>query len=463
MVAALAILVLGMPGASATTSQSTSASGAVAIAGGADGVAARGSTIATITASTRTVTILDAATLTLRSAVTLEQVPSSIVLSPDGALAYVSTSQPTKYTGASSNGISVIDTATGAVVRSMTQPAGRGCTGDGLRGLDIDPAGLQLHAIIGCESQFLSIWTIDAATLAVVAQAPTWKAFSSPVIGRPVSLASLSSGTYATATWPVLKCFEIDGCPPPPVLMSISGNTATALQPGPPASSPQLGPVELGAMIGNDVDGTLLILAPPSSALLVAAPDDGAVTAVVTGLGLGASDLALDPTTKRVYVSNSSDSTVSVIDLPSGQTLGALLLPAAPTSIAVIPGLGGYAATGTGLTAFDLATPSLVPSAPQQVTAKVTPIGKGRVRATISWAAPVTIGTSPIVSYLVVTRDGSSCRTTKTTCTITMRRQKGHYDSGRSWIDAYSFTVIPASKAGRGASARTEVPYPSDS
>lgn len=441
----------------ASISGSTSISRSIAIKGGADAVAARGGTVAVITASTRTVSVIDSASLALRASVTLEQIPSSIALSPDGSLAYVATSQPTKYQGASSNGISVIDTSTGAVLRSMTYPADGGCAGDGLRGLITSPDGTQLHGIIGCISSATSIWTVDPATLTVVSQAPTWKAFSSPMIGRPIGLAASTSGTYASAYWPVLKCFELDGCPPPPVIMSINGDTATALQPGPAPAS-----LQLGRLISNDADSTLLVLAPEIGSLLIVNPSTGSVTSTIGGLGQGASDLALDPSAKRVYVANAADAKISVIDLATRTTLGAISLPGNTGSVAVIPASRGYVTTGTGLTAFDLTTPVLLPTAPSDLVAKVKSIGKGKVRATITWSAPAASGTSPISSYQVAVREGPTCSTKKTACTITMRRQKGHYDANRWWVDAYSFTVTAVNKAGPGSSARIDVRYPDD-
>jgi RHS repeat-associated protein len=84
--------------------------------------------------------------------------------------------------------------------------------------------------------------------------------------------------------------------------------------------------------------------------------------------------------------------------------------------------------------------PSLLPGAPQSVTA--TP---GNTQATVSWAAPVSSGSSPITGYTVTSSPGSLTATTTgaTSATVT----------GLTNGTAYTFTVTAKTLIGAGAAS----------
>lgn len=94
--------------AAASDAPTTRAGLQLVVPGGATHMAARGNVVATTSADGSSVSIIDAAALTVRSTTALPVAPSGVALSPDGSFAYVTAGYE----------VFVVDTATGAVVRS---------------------------------------------------------------------------------------------------------------------------------------------------------------------------------------------------------------------------------------------------------------------------------------------------------------------------------------------------------
>ena len=129
----------------------------VALPGGVSAVAVQGSIVAATSASS--ISIIDANSLAVRSTVKLPQAPNpdskappEVVLTSDGALAYVLAGQ----------GLFVVDTAAGTLIRWVEIPLA--C----LSGMTISPDGGRLNVIADCNSTDSAICAIDPVTLLVV-------------------------------------------------------------------------------------------------------------------------------------------------------------------------------------------------------------------------------------------------------------------------------------------------------
>jgi DNA-binding beta-propeller fold protein YncE len=427
---------------------------AVPIAGGSDGGAVAGTTIAVLTSSQKPwnepalpssrVTFVDAATLRIRATATLPPAPVAVALSPDGALAYV----------AASNSIMVIDTASGAVLHSAAYPGlgMGGCfamtMGSAMWGfpaqLALSPDGTRLSTIaVGC-GRTSQLWTIDVSSLAVTGMALIYReAYKS--LDIPEMLAATNANTLVSVssfneidnetTYRLASMTVAAGTSSPPCTQTapcVTGGTETDM---PGTTLTPLALLGSGGLAIDPASGALV--APDGQSLLVLDAVTGKATSQIAGFF--GQEVLVDRATRRAYGDDGS-----VADLAAGKALGSLprsTIPEGGTAFAYDGGRG-YAATKAGLWAFDAQGAKLLPTRVTQVSVKVTSIGTGTARATIRWTKPAAAGSSPITGYRVVAGGGQSCTTKQTTCTMTL----GKPTSGKR----YTFTVTALSKVGTG-------------
>lgn len=434
LVAALGGTLVGLaPTASAAQA---GAVGSVPIAGGASGVAVAGNVVAVTSAAARTVSVVDAATLTVRSSTPLPLVPTEVVLSPDGSLAFVlakdaapSPTDPPRY------GIYVVDAATGALLRSSTYEGVNGSSTSGpmtLRDLAISPNGGRLDVVAEGGGTNAEVWSIDPATLAVGTKVILLSGFLSGV-GRPIgSMASFDDRLLTMAYVQVFKCPDMDGCPQPDAIVTVSGGSVGTLENG---------PVQIGVtMVRDPSDGT--VLSPtPTTTWMEFNPLPGAqslvrfdpVTGVqrsgkIDGLGTKVSTLGLDSGARHLYGMRESGRSIAVMDMATSSVLGELNV-VSNHGFAVGNGRV-YLATDAGLEVID---PSrvLAPSVPKSIKVKLSPAGKGKVRATITFKPPASQGSAAVTGYRIEAlsqdpalqtpiRGTAKCSTRKTSCTVTL-------------------------------------------
>ena len=452
----------------------------VTLPGGASAVAVQGSIVAAISASASSISIIDANSLTVRSTVTLPQVPNpyseappEVVLTSDGALAYVLAGQ----------GLFVVDTAAGTLIRWVEIPLA--C----LSGMTISPDGGRLNFIADCGGDS-AIWSINPVTLVVGDRNVTLTGFNEG-LGRPYGrLASSLDRTFAMASRPVFKCPDMNGCPMPDAVISVNGASATPLVSG---------PVETGdALIRDPADGTLLALTPQlawmeftglpaDQSLIRIDADSGAQLGQINGLGSQTGSLReptskgdssyaggelpsqvaalnLDPVDMRVYGLRSSRNSLVVVDLVSKSVLGEVKVRVKGQYGVAFSDGRGYVATDAGVNVID-PQKMLAPSAPQSVSLKIQPAGKGRVKATITWKAPVSAGASPVAGYAVRARSEdpglavdfrsqATCSTRKLKCVLILKQVK---TSDGFYPAFYGVRVNAMSKLGAGASSQVFV------
>lgn len=457
--------------------------GSVAIAGGVDAVAVTGNVAVVTSTSARTVSMVDAPTLTVRSTTPVPLVPAEVVLSPDGSLAYVLAYQPNQYHFDRSdyNDIYVLDTATGAVVRSASyrSVSGKSCTGTmALRDLTISPDGRRLDVVAGelCGSN-VEIWTIDPQTLAVSNQVVLLSGFLVGVGSPTGSMVSFDDRLMSFLYVQVFKCPDSDGCPQPDVIMSLRGSALETLNNG---------PVQMGVTMARDpLDGKLWAPTPTTAwisyspvpaaqSLIRFDPVTGAQERRVDGIGTRVGDLKVDSAARRLYAmrgfSSWSDSgwltlsrSIAVVDLTTGSLLGDL--PVVANRAFAVGNGRVYLATAAGLDVID-PTQALAPSAPQLLQMKINPAGKGKVRATITFKPPVAKGSSAITGYRVdafatdfgnstkSVRGTATCRPRKTTCTVTLKKVTTEDDTDPAM---YIAMVRAVNAKGLGAAAELAV------
>ena len=371
--------------------------GTVAIPGGASGVAVVGSAVVTISPAPRTVSILDAATLSVRSTTALPLVPIEVVLSPAGTLTYVLAKDPSTDPSARARyGIYVVDVPTGALLGSATYEGvnGKSCSGStSLSGLAISPNSSRLNVVARCGSS-QEIWAIDPSTLAVGDKAVLLAGLLSG-LGSPIgSLASFDDRTFTMAYVQVFKCPDLNGCPQPDRIVSVNGESATEVKSG---------PVQTGmGLVRDPTDDRLLALTPatgwmefnplPAAQSLVRVdPTTGAQLGRIAGLGANAVNLQVDPSTRLLFGMRGSGQALVVVDLAAGLVLGEL--PVKPAAGFTVGNGRVYLARDAGLEVID-PTKALAPAVPQSVRVKVRPAGRGKVQATITWRAPAARGST---------------------------------------------------------------------
>lgn len=452
--------------------------GSVAITGGADAVATAGNVIVTTSTSARTVSVVDSSTLTVRSTTPLPLIPTEVVLSPDGSLAYVLALKASQTWN--SNDIYVVDTATGAVLRSASFQAvnGKSCIGSmTLRELTISQDGRRLDVVAsGCGSN-VEIWTLDPQTLAVGEQTILLRGFLEGLGSPTGSMVSFDDRLMTFLYVQVFKCPDADGCPQPAGLLTLPVTTA---------QRPSNGPVEMGVtMVRDPVDGKVWAptpttawisysAVPATQALIRFDPITGVQELRVDGVGTRLGDLQVDPAARRLYALRapsgwtgsewvSLSGSMTVVSLTDGKVLGDL--PAVADRGFAVGNGRVYLATAAGLDVIDPSR-TLAPSAPQSLKMKISPAGKGKVRATITFKPPAAQGSSPITGYRVDAyasdsgnstssiRGTATCRSRKTTCTVTLKKVTTEDDL---WPAMYIVQVHAANANGLGGAGELSV------
>ena len=453
----------------------------VAVPGGVSGMAVQGGTIATFSVANNTVSFIDLPSLTVRSTTALSSVPKGVVLSPDGALAYLVVGYPELVYG----GIDVFDTATGAVVRSATYDKQQPICVNGAMSIyapAISPDGLRLYVLADGPACPINteVWTIDPVTLARIGRSVTYRYNDGPGLiadGVPVSF---NDRTFVMGS---SYCPGEEGCGNSQSIMVITGKTDPY---GLLAADnfPIRGSDRQGAALARDPgDNTLLSLTnsvkfvmfdqlPAEQSLLRIDPVSGALLGSVDGLGSDVLSLRVDPTTRLVYGSRVGGGMV-VVDAVAGRVLGVL-----PVFVNAVLSGRGYAATASGVDVIDLGQP-MAPALPQGMKVKVGSAVKGKVKATVTWKAPARSGASPVTGYRVVAQSRGSdsfeadfyggeskavstqtCLTrVKLTCVLSLTQlvKTKNDRTDEFYPSLYTFTVTPINEAGAGLSGFTFV------
>ena len=455
-IAAACALATGAP-AAANTPAARVAVG-LTVPGGVTGVAAQGNIAAAISKSGRSVTIIDAAVPSVRSTMALPDAPSGVALSPDGSLAYV----------ASGHEIVVVDTVTGALARSgaydneampdRVTGGQKPCvstnqyvSGMQLRSPATSPDGRLLYFVGDCQ-EGPAIWSIDPATMLVVKKAFTYSGRGG--LGMPNGpLAAFDDQAIVTGVHPDDYCLDAEDCGPTPIVITSNGDTYKGFQ---YAKGFAAGP--FSALTRDPVAGTLL--ASKDQSLVWVDPASGAQVRSIDGVGSSFTDLKVDPTTGLVY-GRDGQGTV-VVDPVAGRALGMIM-----TTLDAVAAGRGYHGTDTGIDLVDLGA-GLVPTRPLAVTASIGRAVQGKVKATVTWQAPASAGSSPVTGYWVRAYSRRSAADKKPwvlayrlgprTTSVTYLRQVT--TTNPKHLALYSFTVTPINAVGEGASGSTQVTAP---
>ena len=461
-----AILALGMAAtcmlgavtsAAASDAPTTRASFQLVVPGGATHVAARGKVVATISTAGSSVSIIDAAGWTVRSTTALPVAPSGVALSPDGSAAYVTAGYE----------IFVVDTATGALVRSGAynnepmrdsfnggmQPClsySANSPGMQSRSPAMSPDGRLLYFVGDCQPGWPVIFSIDPMTMLVVKKAPTYTGRGG--LGFPNGpLAAFDDRAIVTGSSPVSYCFS-DMCWPTAIVITYRGYD-DGLQYNMMFSA---GP--FSSLTRDPVTGALL--ASKGDSLVWVDPVSGAQARSLEGVGSAFVDLKVDPSTGRIY---GQDGQGTVVVAPLGGVLGMIM-----TTLDAVAGGRGYHATATGVDVIDVGS-GLVPTQPVAVTAKVGRAAKGKVSATVTWKAPLSAAWTPAAAYWLRGYSYRSASDKKpavvaikvgpemTSSRIAMKQVTTTNAKKPAF---YTFTVTPMNDAGEGATGSAQVTAP---
>ncbi len=423
------------------------------VPGGATHVAARGNVVATISTASSSVSIIDAAGLTVRSTTALPTAPSALALSPDGALAYV----------ANGSRIVVVDTATGALVRTVDYSNEsidefRGCgsmllgsTANSPEGMATSPNGHLIDLVVEC-SGFPGIFSVDTRTMAVAKK--TWTYLNRGGLGPPIGpLAVFDDRTIVRTVSPNDYCMndqEHGGCPSTPRVITTGDPTSATVWVNVLPAGP------FSALTRDPMTGTLL--ASKDQSLVWVDPVSGTQARSLKGVGSAFVDLKVDPSTGRIY--GQDEQGMVVVDPASGRVLGMIM-----TTLDAVAGGRGYHATATGVDVINVGS-GLVPTQPLAVTAKVGRAVKEKVSATVTWQAPASAASTPATAYwlrgysyrnasdkkpavvaIKVGPETTSSRITMKQVTTTNAKKPAFY----------TFTVTPINDAGHGALSSTQI------
>lgn len=454
LTAVLACVVGSGPSVAAET-QTARLAVELGIPGGATAVAVQGDIAAALGTSLSSISFIDAINGSFRSTAALPSAASGVTLSPEGSFAFVATDHQ----------LFMLDTATGAVVRSAAydsesmpnrvlggeQPCGS-AFGMKLRSPAMSPDGRHLNFIGDCQG-WPVLWSIDPVTMLVTSKSFTYLGRGG--LGFPVGpLAAFDDQVIVNGRKPDDYCLDVDSCGPGSIVITSKGDVYKGFQYG---SQFPAGP--FSALTRDPVTGSLL--ASKGDSLVWVDPGSGAQSRRLEGVGSNFTDLEVDSSTGLVY-GRDEQGTV-VVDPAAGRVLGMLMKP-----LDAVSGGRGYHASTTGINIIDLGS-GLVPTRPPAVTAKVGRAVNGTVNATISWQAPVSAGSSTVTGYWV---QGSAYRNAKDKKpTVVSYRVSAGATSSRLTLKQvrttnakapafYAFTVTPINAIGKGAYGSTKVAAP---
>lgn len=409
----------------------------VGLSGGAVGVAVQGRVLAAIRPTPAGISIIDTASLQVRSTTELPVMPSAVVLTSDGTRAYV----------LGDRSIFVIDTETGALLNSASYDdvSGASFVGIGpkmMSSLAISPDGSRINVVINEDNVLAAeMWAIDPATLYVVDKVSMLRGFSEGV-GVPRSrLASFDKQTFALALKTIFKCFDEGACAYHQ-LVAVEGTDASAPDFGPWGKSP--------AIARDPFDDTLLAATIGGSASLMRI--DAASHVVldeIRGLGQFAfSTLDVDPIARRAYASSQDGKGIVVVDLLSKSVVGGLRRGSTGRYTTAFFDSRGYFASKDGVTVIEPAR--MLGPVVESVSLKVRPAGKGRVRVTATWPPAIGADVSIYRAQIYSTdrdRRGKTyaCSTRKLKCEFVMKEVAESSDGLWSYYSSY---VSASSKDG---------------
>ena len=462
-----AILALGMAAtcmlgavtsAAASDAPTTRAGIQLVVPGGATHVAARGNVVATISTAGSSVSIIDAAGWTVRSTTALPVAPSGVALSPDGSAAYVTAGYE----------IFVVDTATGALVRSgayNNEPMRDSFNGEmqpclsysanspGMqsRSPAMSPDGRLLYFVGDCQPGWPVIFSVDPMTMLVVEKGPTYTGRGG--LGLPNGpLAAFDDQAIVTGSSPADYCFS-DMCWPTAIVITSNGSYQNGFHypkkfPAGPFSSLTRDPVS-GALLASKGDSLVWV-----------DPVSGAQVRSLEGVGSAFVDLKVDPSTGLIF---GQDGQGTVVVAPLGGVLGMIM-----TTLDAVAGGRGYHATATGVDVIDVGS-GLVSTQPVAVTAKVGRAAKGKVSATVTWKAPLSAAWTPAAAYWLRGYSYRSASDKKpavvaikvgpeTTSSRIAMKQVTTTNAKKPAF--YTFTVTPMNDAGEGATGSAQVTAP---
>ena len=424
------------------------------VPGGVTQLAARGNVLATISKAAGSVSIIDGAGLAVRSTTALPVAPSGVALSPDGSFAYVTAGYE----------VFVVDTATGAVVRSgayNNEPMRDSFFGGTLPCLSDSPDGMQsrspamspdgrlLYFVGDCQYGWPVIFSIDPMTMLVVQKAPTYTGRGG--LGFPNGpLAAFDDQAIVTGKKTDDYCLN-GTCEPSAIVITSNGGMYKGFW---YAGKFSAGP--FSALTRDPVTGALL--ASKGDSLVWVDPVSGAQARSLEGVGSAFGDLKVDPSTGLIYGQDGQGTVV--VHPASGRVLGMIM-----TTLDAVAGGRGYHATATGVDVIDMGS-GLVPTKPLAVTAKVGRAAKGKVSAIVSWRAPVSAASTPATAYWL---RGYSYRNASdkkpavvthkvgpeaTPSRLTLKQVKTTNAKKPAF---YTFTVTPINEFGSGATGSTQI------
>ena len=438
----------------------------VGLSGGAVGVAVQGRVLAAIRSTPAGISIIDTASLQVRSTTPLPVVPSAVVLTSDGTRAYV----------LGDTSIFVIDTDTGALLKQASYDDVPGATFTGvgpgmMSSLAISPDGRRLNVTINEDNENAAeVWAIDPDSLNVVDKVSMLRGFSEGV-GVPRSrLVSFDKQTFAVALKTIFKCQESGPCAYNQ-LVAVEGAEAmkAALALEPPNFYQKY--VSSPAIARDPFDDTLL--AASGAGLMRIDAASRAVLGETRPLGQFAfSTLDVDPIARRAYANirrayaNSEDGKQGtvVVDLLSNSVLGGFARGStAGRYTTAFFDSRGYFASKDGVTVIEPAR--MLGPVVEKVSLKLRPAGKGRVRVTATWPPAIGPDVSIYRAQIYSTeRDKRqktyTCTTRKLKCEFVMKRVAG---SGDGLWSYYSSWVTASSKDGvDGPSTYADAPASPD-
>lgn len=264
------------------------------------------------------VSVVNTATNTVVSFVSVPAGPTGLAVMPDGSAVYVASQ--------SMNNVSVINTSSNSVVKTIS-------VGTTPVAIAINPSGTQAYVVDQGTNQISVIDTGSNAVIGTIAvgQKPTGVAFSPD--GSRAFVPNLYAGNVSvinTATRTVVSTFA-----------ALSGPSSVAVAPN-----------GTHVYVGNQY----------SNSLTVHNAATGSIVATVTGL-VFPNAVAVTPNGSRVFVVNGNAGSVAVVDTTSNSVVATMPTGNLPTSVAVSPdGKHAYVTneTGLSLSVIDTATDAVV-------------------------------------------------------------------------------------------------------
>ena len=342
------------------------------------------------------VSVIDTATNAVVATVAVGSLPTGVAVNPAGTFAYVANE--------SDSTVSVIDTATNTVVATVP-------VGQYPYAVAVNPAGTFFYTANFSGSASV----IDTATNTVVATVPLASAAAGVAVNPAGTLAYVTNGPFTvsvidTATNTVVANVTVV-LGPVGVAVNPAGTFAYVANSGydkvsviDTATNTVVATVPFGSTpegVAVNPAGSFAYVTNGNGGSTVSVIDTATNVVVATvPVGLSPYGVAVNPAGTFAYVANAGSNTVSVINTATNTVVATVLVGTAPLSIGNFIG------------------PAAVPDAPTGATATA-----GNAQATVTFTAPASNGGSPITGYTVISNPAggvdSNAGTTVTTHAVT--------------------------------------------